>query len=1043
MLATKAYLHCRKIRRFITSPVRCLLLFLLSAFFWQNALAGDHPLTFKMISGVVTDASNNPVVGASVKVRGKSGGTQTDQEGKFTIDANDNDILEISSIGYLTTVVTVGAELNYNIVLEQDVSDLEQVVVVGYGTQKKVNLTGSVAQVGGVELTKRPVANIQNLLQGKVSGLQVTQGSGKPGSDAAQLRIRGVGSFNAGSEPLVLIDGVRGDMMALNPDDIESVSVLKDAASAAIYGARAANGVILVTTKRGRSRDASIQYHGNFQVQQATRLPELLTNSADYMMYWNQANERSGIVPYFSQATIDAFRNSNDPAKYPNFDWVDHVFNTALAHNHHLSVSGGNEKTTFNLGLGYLDQGGIVSIYGLKKYNLLFSVDSKVKNWLTIGGNVQLTKRDIQEDNFGDNDYVMSAYSGPNYTPTMTLPDGSTGYVARYSADIGEWTVRNPDALIASGFRNINLYNIRPQLYTDVKLTKDLIWQTKVGIGYNTEFNKRFEHPVDNYYFDDGSYAHNNSVWQQGVRDLMSQTLETTLYSTLNYKKSFGSHDLNILAGYNQETNYYRELRGSKLTFPTNTISELDGGNDLGQTAAGTAQEWAIQSLFGRLMYDFKGKYLFEANARYDGTSRFARGNRWGLFPSLSAGWRISEESFLRDVTWLDNLKLRASWGRLGNQNITRLVGKSPVRAPYPYQDLLFNTSYPFSGLMPGVQLIDLVDPSLKWETTTVTDFGIDLSIKNGLFYLTADWFNKVTKDILFTIPIPASIGLGSPNINFAKMRNRGWEFEVGHRNNIGTVNYDVNFNFSTFKNEVLYVNSTTYTGNKIVKIGLPFESYYLIPWDGIFQSQDDITKSAEHPYNPQPGDLKYKDTNNDGIINAEDRVVVNGAYPKFYYGGSINLSWKGFDLTAFFQGVEGFKHYIGGTHMAWGFTPYTQGSPPTMDFIKNMWTPENPSNTTPAIYHSQYRPNTGTASTYWLVDASYLRLKNLAIGYTFQRGLVERIGLKGLRLYASGDNLITVTDYPGADPERSCTGCRFSVYPQVTTYAVGVKATL
>lgn len=1026
--------------------LKCLpLLLALLLVLPRVSIAGSNYETtfFKNISGTITDQQGSPVAGVSVKVKGKSGGVQTDAAGKFSIDAQANDILQITAVGYKTTEVTVDSRDSYSLSLEQDFSEMEQVIVVGYGTQKKVNLTGSVAQVGGAELTKRPGTNVQNLLQGKVSGLQVTQASGKPGSDGAQLRIRGLGSFNAGSEPLVLIDGVRGDMMALNPDDIESVSVLKDAASAAIYGARAANGVILVNTKRGRSKDVVIQYHGNVQAQQATRLPELLTNSADYMTYWNQANTRSGLVPYFSQQEIDAFRNSNDPVKYPNFNWVDHVFKTAVAHNHHLSVSGGNEKTTFNLGVGYLDQGGIVSIYNLKKYNLLFSLDSKIKNWLTIGGNVQLTKRDVQEDNFGDNDYVMSAYSGPNYTPTVTLPNGSTGYVARYSANIGEWTVRNPDALIASGFRKMNYYNIRPQLYTDVKLTKDLLWQTKAGIGYNTEFNKRFEHPVDNYYFNDGSYAHNNAVWQQGVRDLMSQTFETTLFSTLNYKKSFGRHDLNVLAGYSQETNYYRELRGSKLTFPTNTISELDGGNDLGQSTAGTAHEWAIQSFFGRLMYDFQGKYLFEANARYDGTSRFAPGNRWGLFPSLSAGWRVSEESFLRSATWMDNLKLRASWGRLGNQNVTRGVGKSPVPSPYIYQPLLFNTSYPFDGLMPGIQLTNLVDQTLKWETTTVLDFGIDLSIKNGLFYLTADWFDKITKDIIYPIQVPASIGLSSPTVNFAKMRNRGWEFEVGHRNKIGPVNYDVNFNFTTFKNEVLYVNTTSYPGNKIVKVGLPFESHYLIPWEGIFQSQDDIDKSAEHPYNPQPGDLKYKDSNTDGVINAEDREVVSGAYPKFYYGGSLNLSWNGFDLSAFFQGLEGFKHYIGGTHMAWGFTPYTQGSPPTLDFIKNMWTPENPSNTTPAIYHSQYRPNTGTASSYWLVDGSYLRLKNLSIGYTFRNGLTQRMGLKGLRLYVTGDNLITVTDYPGADPERSCTGCRFSVYPQVTTYAVGVKATL
>ncbi len=1031
MLATKACLPVGRTRWRPASMVRCLLLLLLTTFFYENTLAGSLP--FKSITGTVTDQQSNPVSGASVKVRGKVAGTQTDAAGRFTIDADDNDVVEITSIGYLASEFVVGASLSYNVVLQEDLSELEQVVVVGYGTQKKVNLTGSVSQVGGVELTKRPAANVQNLLQGKVSGLQVTQGSGKPGGDGAEMLIRGTGSFGGSAAPLVLIDGVRGDMMTLNPDDIESVSVLKDAASAAIYGARAANGVILVTTKRGKARDLTVQYHGNVQAQQATRLPELLTNSADYMTYWNQANERSGLVPYFSQSTIDAFRNGNDPVKYPNFDWVDHVFRTGMAHNHHLNVSGGNEKTTYNLSLGYLDQDGIMSVYDFKRYNLLLSVDSRVNKWLKFGGMVQFSKRDIMEDNFGDNDYVMSAYSGPNYTPTMTLPDGTTGYVARYSSAIGEWTVRNPDALNASGFRQKNSYNMRPQLYADVKLTKDLTWYTKGAIDFTSAFNKRFEHAVNNYYFDDGSFAHNNSVWQEGVRDEMTQNYETTLYSTLNYLKTIGHHDINVLAGYNQETNYYRRLYGSRITFPVNTISELNAGAELAQSTAGHASEWAIQSFFGRVAYAFKERYLFEANIRRDGTSRIAPEHRWGSFPSVSAAWRASEESFMQDVTWMDNLKLRASWGKLGNQEV----------GLYPYQNVLQSTSYPFDALAPGARLNALRDRRLKWETTQAVNVGIDLSIKNGLFSLTADWFNKTTYDILAQIPIPASMGLDAPTINYGKMGNRGWEFEVGHRNRIGQVDYNVNFNLTTVKNKVLEIPNTVYSGNKIAQVGLPWNSYYLIEWDGIFQNQDEIDRSATHLYNPQPGDLKYRDANDDGEISPEDRVVVEGAYPKFYYGGSINLSWKGFDLTAFFQGVEGFKHYVGGSHMAWGYTPYTQGSPPTLDFIKNMWTPERPSNTTPAMYHSQYRPVTGTASTYWLLDASYVRLKNLAIGYTFKNGIPQKLGLNALRVYASGDNLFTITDYPGADPERACVTCRFSVYPQVSIYTIGVKASL
>lgn len=999
-----------------------------------SALGGHLTGYVKNITGVVYDDNNNPVAGASVKIKGKSTGTQTNASGKFTIDADENDVLEITAVGFIAAELNVGTAITYSVVLTRSVSELEQVVVVGYGAQKKVNLTGSVSNISGVELTKRPVANVQNLLQGKVTGLQVTQASGKPGSDNAEMRIRGLGTFSgAGSDPLILIDGVRGDMTMLNPDDVESVSVLKDAASAAIYGARAANGVILVTTKRGKSRELSIQYHGNFLAQNATRLPKLVTNSAEYMDLWNQANIRSGLVPYFSQATIDAFRNGNDPVKYPNFNWAEHVFNTGYGQNHHLGISGGSEKTTFNLSLGYLDQGGIISIYDFKRYSLLLSMDSRIKEWIKIGGTVQFSKRDIRQDNFGDNDYVMSAYAGPNYTPTMTLPDGTTGYVARYSKNIGEWTVRNADALLASGFRKLNYYDMNPQLYTDIKLGKHINWYTKGAIGFTSNFNKRFEHAVNNYYFEDGSYAHNNAVWQEGVREMMGQNYGTTLYSTLNYQNTFGqSHDLTILLGYNQESNFYQELSGSKIKFPTTSISELNAGSADGQSTGGTANEWAIQSFFGRLNYDYQGKYLFEANARYDGTSRIAPETRWGFFPSVSAGWRISEESFLRDAQWTDNLKLRASWGQLGNQNV----------GLYPYQDLLNITSYPFQSLNPGVRLTALRDRSLRWETTTVTDFGIDYSLKNGLISLTIDWFDKVTKDILYQIPVPASVGLSAPTVNYGKMKNTGWEFEIGHRNNIGALAYNISFNLSTFKNKVLSVKSPSY-GNTIIKEGLPFNAFYLIEMEGIFQNQDEIDKAPKHPFNPKPGDLRYKDANNDGVIDSKDRVVVDGAYAKFYYGGSLNLSWKNFDLTAFVQGVQGNKLYVGGMHRAWGFAPFAQGSPPTLDFVKNMWTPDRPSNTTPAIFEQGYKPNNGTPNTYWLLDASYVRLKNLAISYRLPNTVASSIGLKGIQAYISGDNLITITKYPGADPERSCTGCRFSVYPQVTTYTVGVKASL
>jgi TonB-linked SusC/RagA family outer membrane protein len=989
------------------------------------------------ITGTVVDPAGEPVIGANIVEKGAvTNGTITDVGGKFSLSVQQGATLVISFIGYVTQETAIGSRTDLRIVLAEDTQALEEVVVVGYGTQKKINLTGSVASVGAAELTKRPTPNVQNLLQGKVSGLQINQRGGTPGEDAGTMRIRGVGTFSgAGSNPLVLVDGVQGDITDVDPNDLESVSVLKDAASAAIYGARAANGVILVTTKRGSSKDLSIEYHATLETQKATRLPELLTNSADYMELWNEANERSGKAKYFSQQEIDAFRSHpNDPVNYPNFDWVDYMLKTAFVQNHHLSVSGGNEKTTFNLSVGYLDQGGIVPLYDFKRYNMRLSIDTKVTDWLTVGGNMQGMKKDITQDvqgTYNEAYFIMHCFApAPNYTPTMTLPDGSTGYVARYSANIAEWTVRNPMSIIAAGKNVRNNYTVRPQLYADVKLADGLHWYTKGAADFDYLFRKNHEHAVDNYFFNDGSWAHNGNVWNLGVRNNMYTTLLTTLYSTLNYQKTFrNDHNFNAMAGYNQESSFYRELAGSRTYFPTDDLAELNAGSSLNQSTSGTANEWAIRSFFGRLAYDHKGKYLFEANARYDGTSRIAPDTRWGLFPSLSAGWRISEEAFMKNIDWLDNLKLRGSWGKLGNQEVGN----------YPYQDVLSTTSYPFSALESGVRLTRLVDKTLQWETTTVTDFGLDLSIKNGLFSLTADWYRKLTDGILYSIPIPASVGLSAPTVNGGQMKNTGWDFELGHANSIGQVQYNVSFNLSSYKNEVVKIISPSY-GNTTIQEGLPYNSYYLIEWIGIFQNQAEIDNGPLHPYNPKPGDLKFKDQNNDGKINADDRVVVDGAFPKFYYGGGIDIFWKNLDVSLFFQGIEGVKNYIGGMHTAWGYTPYSQGSPPTMDLVKNRWTGEGSTNKYPAIYEQSYQPVNGTASTYYLLDASYLRLKNLRIGYSFPSGIVQKIGLKGLQVYFSGDNVFTITDYPGSDPERSSLTSSYSVYPQLTTYAFGLK---
>lgn len=986
------------------------------------------------ISGTVTDMAGTPLPGANIVEKGTRNGVTADFDGKFSMGiASEKAILVVSYVGFTTKEVPLSGQTAIVVSMEEDAAGLEEVIVVGYGTQIKENLTGSVATVSSEELIKRPVANVENLLQGRVPGLQVSSSSGKPGDEGNTLRIRGVGTFSgAGSNPLVLINGISGDMTNLDPNDIESVSVLKDAASSAIYGARAANGVILITTKQGKAGSLVIDFHSNVQAQSASRLPDLLYNSADYMQYWNEGRIRNGQTPHFTQAEIDGFRNNpNDPVNYPNFNWIDHTFSTAIAQNQFLRISGGNENTLFSASLGYLDQPGITSTYKYQKFNGRVTVDSRLNDWIKIGGDIQFVNKDITRSNWdNDVDYqILAIYgSGPNYTPTITLPDGSKGYVARYSSNIAEWTARNPDAQDASGLMTEARYNVLPQFYSEVNLMKDLTWYSKYALTIDNSQYKNHEHAVDNYYFKDGTYAHNNSTWRLGVEDKWTTSKLTTFYSTLNYAKTIKDHRIDGLIGYNQESFKDRYLNGKRIDFPTIDLKELDAGASEGQSTGGGATEWAIQSFFGRVNYDYKGKYLVEVNARYDGTSRISPDTRWGFFPSVSTGWRISEESIMKEVDWLDNLKIRASWGRLGNQNV----------GLYPYQEVLSTTSYPFISAQPGVTQNRMVDRNLRWETTTMTDVGIDFSTLNGLFSLTLDWYTKVTDDILYQIPVPASLGLSAPTVNYGSMKNTGIDFVVGSRKNFGDFSYNASFNYSSYKNEVLEILSPTY-GNTTTQVGLPFNSHYLIEFEGIFQNQAEIDTSPVHPFNPKPGDLKYRDANGDNVINADDRVVVAGAHPKFYYGATLDLTWKNFDLSVFVQGVEGSKSYVQG---GWGLSPYQQGSPPMVDFVNNRWTGEGSTNSHPAMYVHGYGPVTGTPSTYWLMDSSYLRLKNLSIGYNIPKEICKTIGLQGVNIYMSGDNLLTATKWPGSDPEKANTGW-FTAYPQLTTYTFGVKLKL
>lgn len=1005
-----------------------------------------------IITGKVTNEKGDPLGGVTVQPKGSNTGTTTADDGTFRLELPVNTrTLVLNYVGMETQEVAISNKRDIQIQLKSLETTLSDVVVVGYGVQKKVNLTGSVSSVSGQTLTRRPAPNAANLLQGRVAGLQVTQPSAEPGRDNPDFLIRGRGSFSGGTSnaPLVLIDGVTGSLNNLSPDDIENITVLKDAASASIYGARGANGVILVTTKKGKRGQTSVSYRLNVGRHSAIGLPDLITNSADYMEMYNAAAKRSGLstTTYYPQAEIDKYRNATDRNLYPNFDAINYWFNPATVTNHNLSVSGGSEKNTFNLSLSYLDQNGLLPDYNFKRYNVLLNYSSQLNKAITVGTSMNLTYKDREEPPVVSQFMALSVYAtGPLYGPY--LPDGS-GRVASKAYNF-EGRNRNVSEYKLMGHQYTKEYNLNAQAYMDVKMLKGLTWSSKVAVNYVDEFFKMHQVPYQAYLTQEKDPATNDYKMFTfgpdivGVTDQYSKTIIPTVYSTLNYNTTIANdHNLSVLAGYEQLFNKFQTLRARRANSAAPALDELSGYSASSEfvnyfpthprlPSLPAPYEWAMQSLFGRVNYNYKGKYLLEGNLRYDGTSKVSPDYRWGVFPSVSAGWLVSDEDFFRNrFNWINNFKLRASYGKLGNQDI----------GTYLYQNTLdiSNVNYPFgnSTLQQGAVVNVFRDQSLRWETTRIVDYGFDLNAWKGLLGITFDWFRKTTTNILATQPIPRSVGLNDPTFNNGKMRNQGVELELTHQNRIGAVTYGVNGLISSYKNKVLAIQVPS-KGTTIRAVGEPYDAHYLYVWDGIFQVEDinnpRVPKHALNP-NPQAGDLKMKDVTGDGVVDANDRIVVKGAYPDYTYSFGVNVGFKGFNLSSFFQGVQGLKSRVTG----WGVDPFTQGTAPSPKW-RDAWTPQNKSNTLPAIYAGSYVGVTSyTGSTFYLNDASYLRLKNIVLSYNFPKAVYSRLKAKDLSVYVSADNLFTITNFEGGDPERASAVSSFPPYPQARILNAGV----
>ena len=995
----------------------------------------------RTITGKVTDNIGEPLIGVTVMVSGTTNGTITNENGQFTLSGVESGaVLDVKYIGYLAQQIRLGNANNLNITLLEDLQDLEEVVVVGYGTQKKANLTGSVTSVTGDKMAIRPVSNVSSTLQGYMPGVQIIQGTGSPGNEEVSIQIRGKGTFSsAGSNPLILINGIEGNLNNINANDIETVSVLKDAASSAIYGSRAANGVILITTKSGKAGKASINVRSTYAVKHPTFLWNLIYDSAEYMEMYNEAIRNNGISSnqMYDQATIDLYRNATDRDRYPNFNWIDYFWKPSPTSNNYIGINGGTDKTQYNISFSYLNEDGVLKGFEFEKYTGQINLTSQVKDWLKVSAIVDMLYSKRKAANSGEQNVALSVLAqAPLYGPLMW--DGSGHYVQK--AYTWEYVNQNPLRQIEIGPMIRRSYAGNAQVGADIKLMNGLIWSTKAGINVNYATENRFSEATDLYLWSTGARVSTGSTG--GATRRINQTIYSTAFSTLNFNKSFAdSHNINALAGYSVEYNNYQWVQGGRSNYDIEVAREISSGSSSIQTATGSQEDWALMSWFGRLAYNFKERYLLEANMRYDGSSRLSPEGRWGLFPSFSAAWRLTEENFIasRDLAWLNNMKIRGSWGSLGNQNI----------GLYPYQALLTSTSYSFDSrvLSTGFIQTALNNRNIKWETTTMLDVGFDLAVLNGLSF-TFDWYKKRTTDILRSSQVTYVVGLTGPTVNSGIVENTGIDLELSYNGKVKSgvfngLNYNIGATFDHYKNKLVKFGQPEIVADQTVyrirEEGYPYDSYYMLEWIGIFQSQAEIDASPKQ-FNDAtiPGDLKWKDQNGDGVVNSDDRVIMDGKYPKFNYGFNMSANWKNFDAYAFFYGVQGKKFFL----EKWAIMPFSQGSPPN-EYWRDRWTENNPSTTVPRMYYQGWdaapdrivRP-----STWFLKSSSYFRLKNFTVGYTIPDVITRKIGIDKCRIFFSGDNLFTITSNREQDPERPVDADGYNPsYGQSKVLAVGL----
>lgn len=988
------------------------------------------------ITGNVADNNGEPIIGASVVVNGTKNGTVTDIDGNFSIvSTTETPTLNISYVGFNTQNIKVRPGQTVKVTLKENAQSLEELVVVGYGSQKKVNVIGSIATVDSKSLEARSASDVSNMLTGQMSGVTITQTSGNPGQDGGTIRVRGVGSFGATPSPLVLVDGMPGSLSDITPDEIENISVLKDASSAAIYGSRAANGVVLVTTKRGKEGRTKVSYNGSIGFSKAAELPEM-AHSYEYAKFYNIA---AGTETYKPE-DIQKYKDGSDPDNYADENYLDKLFGGhSFLTKHTLNVNGGNDRVQYMATVGYLRHDGLLENNYYNKYNARLNLNAKITKDLSMGIRLNGMASDRHEpstpgslDSGGYAGIMLAALRYPGLLPSY-MSDGSNGVGLKGSGTPVAWAEK------CASFYRQDFDKFGGNIDLTYKPIKGLTIKGIGGYKYSLQHVR--------HYRSEFATADGRTNGPSSLTDDMYRTVYKTFQATADYNTTIAKkHAIDVLVGYTWEDENQRSVGGYRQKFPSNDVPYLTAGGADGQTNFGGGYDWAIQSIFGRLTYNYDERYLFEATMRYDGSSRFPTDSKYGFFPSAALGWRVSEEKFWKDSSvakWFTNLKLKASTGVLGNNNIGN----------YPYQSVYTlgsNQNYVFGGVYTtGASITTYVDPNLKWEKTRTSDIGIETGFFQNRLTFNATYYYRKTTDVLYkpSASYSSIFGLNLSQVNTGAVENKGWEFEIGYRDKVGSFNYWVNGNFSIIKNKVLTLgmgnvtqaNGMVGNGSNLF-IGYPMQMYYGYKTDGVFLTDEEVGEWYDQSAiakGSKAGDIRYVDLDGDGKVTPKDMTYLGSSIPKYNFGLSFGGDYKGFDFSVLLQGVAGVK----GRLNEWaGFAFFQEGNIQKWQ-MEECWN-MNPTNRYPKYPRLEIMSNAGSNNTllsdFWILNASFVKVRNIQFGYKLPKNIISKAGISSMRAYISLDNPFSFDSYrKGWDPEN--TNNRGSYYPVMSSYTFGL----